>query len=190
MILERALFSALLASLLLLGACVPFAPLQRQEAPALAPAKPVKVSAVGRGTPSYSHYSQYNQGQQKLMALRAAKLDAFRSLAEQVHGFQLSGATTISAFASQNDYVRVYVEAFVQGARVTEVTALPDGAYEVRVEAELPDDFRACLARGDCPRPPTPESLCGNGGCRPEPACVGTGCAPASGANLNWSTKP
>jgi hypothetical protein len=123
--------------------------------------------------------------------MRAAKIDAFRNLAEQVYGFRLSGSTTISAFASQHDYVRVHIDAFVRGARVIDVTQLPDGSYQARVEAELPADFRKCLAEGNCPQPPKPTADCGEGGCLPVPAaCTGVGCASASGASLGWSTQP
>lgn len=172
----------------LLAGCV-LLPLP-QVTPAAPPPPPLKVSAVGHGTLTYAQYGQYSQGQQKLMAMRAARLDAYRNLAEQIHGFQLSGATTISAFASQNDYVRVYVDAFVQGARVVDVTALPDGRYEARVEALLPPGFRECLLAGNCPQPPKPVPDCGEGNCQPVPACTGVGCAPASGANLGRSAAP
>lgn len=175
----------------LLAACVQL-PLV-QIAPPAPPPPPVKVTAIGHGTVSTQQYSQYNAAQLRAMGMRAAKLDAYRNLAEQVYGFRLSGATTISAFASQRDYVRVYVDAYVRGARVVEVTALPDGSYQAKVEAELPADLHACLVRGDCPQPPKPAAECADGSCVPTsaaPACTGTGCAAASGASLGWSAAP
>lgn len=151
----------------------------------------VKVMAVGHGTLANHQYKQYSPAQQKLMAMRAAKLDAYRSLAEQVYGFRLSGSTTISAFASQNDYVRVHVDAYVRGARVVEVKQLSDGSWEARVEAEFPADLHECLVRGDCPKPPKPSADCAEGGCTPErPVCTGAGCTPASGSNLKWAVTP
>jgi hypothetical protein len=108
-----------------------------------------------------------------------------------VYGFRLSGSTTISAFASQHDYVRVHIDAFVRGARVIDVTQLPDGSYQARVEAELPADIRQCLKEGNCPQPPKPTADCGEGGCPPTvAACTGVGCASASGASLGWSAQP
>lgn len=172
----------------LLAACIFPPPVQ--VAPAPPPAPPLKVSAVGHGSLANHQYGQYSQGQQKQMAMRAARLDAYRNLAEQIHGFQLAGATTISAFASQNDYVRVTVDAFVQGARVIDVVALPDGRYEARVEALLPPGFRECLVAGNCPQPPKPIADCEGGKCEPVPACVGAGCTPASGAHLGRSGTP
>lgn len=169
-----------------LGGCSMFTPSPPPPPPPPPPA-PIKVTAVGHGTLSNVQYNQYNANQQKLMAMRAAKLDAYRNLAEQVYGFRLSGATTISAFANQRDYVRVNVDAYVRGARVIEVRQLADGSYEARVEAELPADIHQCLVRGDCPQPPKPSADCAEGGCTPAaPACTGTGCAPASGSSLGW----
>jgi hypothetical protein len=181
---KHTLLLALSIAAVMLSACA-------SPPPAPPPPKPIIVSAVGHGTLSNQQYGQYNQTQLKLLAMRAAKVDAFRNLAEQVYGFRLSGSTTISAFASQHDYVRVHIDAFVRGARVIDVTQLPDGSYQARVEAELPPDFRQCLAEGNCPQPPKPSADCGEGGCVPAPAaCTGVGCASASGANLGWSTKP
>lgn len=173
----------LTAAAITLGACA--------SPPPAASSKPLIISATGHGSLSNRHNGQYNQTQQKLLAMRAAKLDAFRNLAEQVYGFRLSGSTTISAFASQHDYVRVHIDAFVRGARVIDVTQLPDGSYQARVQAELPADFRQCLAEGNCPQPPKPTADCGEGGCLPAPAaCTGVGCASASGTSLGWSAQP
>ena len=155
------------------------------------PPEPVRISAVGHGTVSNQQYSQYNAVQLKLMAIRAAKLDAYRNLAEQVYGFRLSGSTTISAFVSQRDYVRVQIDAYVRGARVVDVTQLPDGSYEARVEAELPADIHECLLRGSCSQPPKPSVECVEGNCLPPaPTCTGTGCAAASGSRLGWGLTP
>ena len=105
-----------------------------------------KVTAVGYG--SIASYSQYASGQQKLMAMRAAQLDAYRSLAEQVYGVRIASNTSVSAYATQNDSVRSYVNSFIRGARVTNTAALADGNYEVTVELDVPEYFRPCLVNG------------------------------------------
>jgi hypothetical protein len=79
------------------------------------------------------------------MAMRAAQVDAYRSLAEQVHGFRVWGNTAVSAFVTQNDSVRTYVDAFIRGARVVSMTAIGDGNFEATVELTLPEDFAACV---------------------------------------------
>lgn len=132
--------------------------------------QPLKITATGHG--SLGSYSQHNAGQQKLMAMRAAKLDAYRNLAEQVYGFQISGSTTLNAFAAQNDVVRSHVEAFMRGAKIVDMTAGQDGLYEATVELELPPDFRDCIVRGTCF--PQPERIA--------TGCVGANCVPTGGA--------
>jgi hypothetical protein len=106
---------------------------------------PLKFLAVGYG--SQGSFSHYSIGQQKLMAMRAAQVDAYRNLAEQVRGFRVWGNTSVSAFATQNDSVRTYVDAFIQGARVVNTASIGDGNYEVTVELSPPADFVECVRR-------------------------------------------
>jgi hypothetical protein len=107
---------------------------------------PTKFLAVGHG--NQGRFSQYNNtGQQKLMAMRAAQIDAYRSLAEQVHGFRVWGNTAVSDFVTQNDGVRTYVDAFIRGARLVNMSAIGDGNYEATVELSLPPEFADCVRR-------------------------------------------
>ncbi|MBK7001368.1 MAG: LPP20 family lipoprotein [Rhodoferax sp.] len=101
--------------------------------------------AVGYGSVGGSN-SQYTVGQQKVMAMRAARVDAFRALAEQVYGFRISGATSVSAFATHNDNMRTYVDAFVRGAQVVSMTAVSDGNFEATVELEMTPEFFSCMS--------------------------------------------
>jgi hypothetical protein len=104
---------------------------------------PVRFLAVGYG--NQGNYAQYTLGQQKLMAMRAAQVDAYRNLAEQVHGFRVWGNTAVSAFVTQNDSVRTYVDTFIRGARLVNMTAIGDGNFEATVELTLPPDFADCV---------------------------------------------
>lgn len=148
---------------------------------------PIKMTATGHG--SLGNYSQHNASQQKLMAMRAAKLDAFRNLAEQMYGFQISGSTTLNAFAAQNDVVRSHVEAFMRGAKVVDMTVAQDGIFEATVELELPADFRDCIVRGTCfPQPERVATGCVGANCAPMAVvCSGTGCTKPSGGSW-WSS--
>jgi len=142
---------------------------------------PIKVSAVGYG--STNAYSQLAPGQQKLMAMRAAKIDAYRSLAEQVYGVQITGNSTVGSFAMQNDQIRASVDAFVRGAKVVSINSVADGNFECTVELELPSDFRDCIVRGTCfPQPEVGAIGCVGPGCRaPTHVCTGLSCALSSG---------
>lgn len=61
----------------------------------------IKLSAIGYG--ASSSFDGHTAGQRKLLAMRASRTDAYRALAEQVHGIRLTGDTTVSALMSQND---------------------------------------------------------------------------------------
>lgn len=103
------------------------------------PAKTVKLSALGYG--NMGTFEGYTPGQRRLMAMRAAKLDAYRALAEQVHGVRVTGNSTVAAMVSQNDSFRVYVDAYVRGAKVASITPMAEGNYETVLELELGGDF-------------------------------------------------
>ena len=121
---------------------------QAQQSDA-APTTPVKLLAVGHGSPGA--YTQYTHAQQRLMAMRAAQVDAYRNLAEQVYGFRVWGGTSVSAFATQNDTVRSYVDAFIRGARVVNMTSIADGNFEATVELEVSPQFYHCItSQGAC----------------------------------------
>lgn len=103
------------------------------------PVKIVKLSALGYG--NMGTFEGYTPGQRRLMAMRAAKLDAYRALAEQVHGVRVTGNSTVAAMVSQNDSFRVYVDAYVRGAKVASITPMAEGNYETVLELELGGDF-------------------------------------------------
>ncbi len=76
--------------------------------------------------------------QAKLMAKRAAELDARRKLAERLGGLQITSNTSVQDFAAQNDQIGTSMLTFQQGARVVDETfKIVDGAASVDVEIEL-----------------------------------------------------
>ena len=136
-------------------------------------ATPIKFLAAGYG--SAGSYPQYTAGQQKMMAMRAAQVDAYRNLAEQVQGFRITSATTVSAFALQNDSIHTYVDAFIRGARVVGINAIGDGNYQANVELELSNRFFDCvLSLTNCV---TPQLLTG---------CAGVGCSASSATYFSY----
>lgn len=100
---------------------------------------PSRVTAIGYGAmPTQEGLSNE---QRRLMAIRASKLDAYRSLAETVAGLKITGNSTVSAVTVTNDSFRVYVEAYLRGAKVMTVTPMPGGSYETVLELVLGGDF-------------------------------------------------
>ncbi|RPI60977.1 MAG: hypothetical protein EHM48_06385 [Planctomycetaceae bacterium] len=80
-----------------------------------------------------------NKAQAKLMAFRAAELDARRKLAEEVNGLVIRSKTTVQDFVAESDKIRTDMMTFQQGARVIEESkkVMDDGTVSVTVELDL-----------------------------------------------------
>jgi hypothetical protein len=74
--------------------------------------------------------------QQRLLAIRAARLDAYRGLAEQVYGQFLDGATTIADAVLRSDRVRARVEGIIHGAEVVSINPVGQDTYELTLSLE------------------------------------------------------
>lgn len=93
-----------------------------------------ELTAIGYGAPSEIAFSE---AQRRLMARRAAKLDALRNLAEQIYGVAIDSKTTVENFLTHSDVIKSQVDALIEGAEVVEEKELEDGAWEVRVALGL-----------------------------------------------------
>ncbi len=102
------------------------------------PAETVVITARGWGAPPKQYYPE---GNRRLMTMRAAKLDAYRSLAERIHGLRIWGGTTIGDMVLEQDQFKVLLDAYVVGARVLSIMPQKDGNYEAIVEIELDRNF-------------------------------------------------
>ncbi|MEM0914908.1 MAG: hypothetical protein AAGK09_09905 [Planctomycetota bacterium] len=69
--------------------------------------------------------------QQKLMAKRAAELDAYRKLAERIMGLEISSETSVRDFVTESDAIATHVETFIKGVRFTDTRYYDDGTAEV-----------------------------------------------------------
>jgi len=76
--------------------------------------------------------------QQKMLnAIRASKLDAYRELAEQVYGLQISSQNSLNSYVIGSDSVKARVDGLIKGARV--VQSYPMGemyATELELDTE------------------------------------------------------
>jgi hypothetical protein len=77
-----------------------------------------------------------NPAQQRLLAIRASKLDAYRSLTEQVYGQQLDASTTVADMMVQNDTFRTRVEGVIYGAVLVSITPAGDDTYETTLSLD------------------------------------------------------
>jgi outer membrane protein FlgP len=110
----------------------------------LPPMKPMLIRASGFGTINPKN-GQLSSTQKQLIAMRASKLDAYRSLAERVYGTQISGNTTVENLVIQNDRFKTYVDTYILGARVVSQDVLLNGSYQTTVEMILDEGFRNCI---------------------------------------------
>jgi hypothetical protein len=105
--------------------------------------EPQKITAVGYG--AMGNFNKYPKPQQRLLAMRAAKLDALRTLAEELYGTRVRGNTTIKDVAVEHDGYRSHVDAVVRGAHLVTVNPKGEGVYEAIVELELGPAVVNCL---------------------------------------------
>ena len=79
------------------------------------------------------------------MAIRAAKLDAYRGLAEQVYGQYLDASTTVAEMIVTSDSFRSKVEGVIYGATLVNISPRAANTYEVTLSLDkaLVQDLRA-----------------------------------------------
>jgi hypothetical protein len=78
-----------------------------------------------------------SEGQRRLMAKRAAEVDAYRRLAERAGQTQITSTTTVANFVTQDDTVKAAVVNAVKNAETTEIEFLPDGTAKVTLRMAL-----------------------------------------------------
>ncbi len=125
------------------------------------PVAPLILRVVGYGAVNPKGKSQgQSKVQQRLMAIRASRLDAYRSMAERVYGAKISGSSTVRDLVVQNDSFRSYVDTYIHGARVVSADVQQDGSVETVLEMVIDAGFRNCLTtensmrfNSDCHKP-------------------------------------
>lgn len=99
------------------------------------PTWPPAIRATGQGVVDEDND---NRAQARLMAIRAAELDARRKLAEQVNGLMITSSTSVQDFVAEYDDIRTDMQTYQQGVRIISSQVNDDGTAEVTVE--LPTD--------------------------------------------------
>ena len=77
-----------------------------------------------------------NASQQRLMAIRASKLDAYRKLTEQVFGQQVDASSTVADMVVLNDTFRTKVEGIIYGAQLVSITPVGEDTYETTLSLD------------------------------------------------------
>ena len=71
--------------------------------------------------------------QQRLMAIKASKLDAYRALAEEVYGQYINASGTMTDMSITEDHLKSRVEGVIYGARVVSITPIGGETYETKL---------------------------------------------------------
>jgi hypothetical protein len=74
--------------------------------------------------------------QKRLLAIRAARMEAMRELAEKIHGLKVEGQTSIAEMVVQNDTLRTSVAGTIRGARTVRIEPKGSDTYEVLLEID------------------------------------------------------
>jgi hypothetical protein len=140
----RTLTAALLTTLALAGCqSVPLNIMGQDKT--LTPAAPSSMvsplvekreTLVATGYAVISVQNHKNPAQQRLLAIRASKLDAYRSLTEQVYGQQLDATTTVADMTVMSDTFRAKVEGVIYGATMVSITPVGEDTYETTLSLD------------------------------------------------------
>lgn len=116
-----------------------------------------KITVTGNGAPRSIAVEEYGEdgravsgrslslpaawkgipAQARLMAKRAAQVDAYRNLSEQVMGLRITSSTYVRDFVAESDEIRTNLDTFLKGAKVVEFRYLDDLSVEADVRLAL-----------------------------------------------------
>ena len=113
------------------------------------------VTVVGMGTVPPN---AVNPAQARMLARRAAVVDAYRQLAESIKGVNVDAETTVENMMIKDDVIRTKVSATIQGAVVVAEQEIPGGGYQVTMTVPL-FGVTNSVAQAVMPQPATIEPL-------------------------------
>ena len=136
---NRLLTVGLLAGMLVLTGCksinVSTSKLP-ESANMLAPLVEKRETLTATGYAVVSVQNHRNPAQQRLMAIRASKLDAYRALTEQVYGQQIDATSTVADMTVTSDSFRAKVEGVIYGAVLVSITPVGEDTYETTLSLD------------------------------------------------------
>lgn len=94
--------------------------------------KEYRIRVIGYGAPPTS--KDFSLTQKKLMAYRAAQLDAYRLMAEQINGLSIKGQSALGNSHISKDSIDTYVSGNLKGVKILSTEFLPDGTARAIAE--------------------------------------------------------
>jgi len=136
---NRIFTACLAAGLLVLTGCKSIniaATKPAENANMLAPLVEKRETLTATGYAVVSVQNHRNPAQQRLMAIRASKLDAYRALTEQVYGQQIDATSTVADMTVTSDSFRAKVEGVIYGAILVSITPVGEDTYETTLSLD------------------------------------------------------
>jgi hypothetical protein len=136
---NRFFTACLAAGLILLTGCKSIniaATKPAENANMLAPLVEKRETLTATGYAVVSVQNHRNPAQQRLMAIRASKLDAYRALTEQVYGQQIDATSTVADMTVTSDSFRAKVEGVIYGAILVSITPVGEDTYETTLSLD------------------------------------------------------
>jgi len=101
-------------------------------------------SIVATGYAVISIQKSDNPAQQRILSIRASKLDAYRSLLEQVYGQYLDVNTTVAELVIKDDTFKARVQGVIYDARLISISPVGKDTYEttLSLDKSIVDDLR------------------------------------------------
>lgn len=100
--------------------------------PAVAGPEPL----LGRGFAQVAAQPGQTLNQRRLLAMRAARLDALRDLTEQVHGVRLASDSVLRDAVLRDDQLAARVEGTLRGARTVAIEPRGEDGYAVTLQLD------------------------------------------------------
>jgi hypothetical protein len=119
-----------------LVATTPPAPVTVAEAAPRPAPEPATRGVIGRGFAQVSGQPGATLGERRLLAVRAARLDAVRDLAEQVRGIRLDVETLVDDAVVRDDRLSASIDTTLRGARTVSIQPRGEDGYEVVMELD------------------------------------------------------
>jgi hypothetical protein len=114
----------------------PQSAVDNKPATMITPMTEKRETLMATGYAVISIQNHRNPAQQRLLAIRASKLDAYRALTEQVYGQQLDASTTVADMTVMSDTFRARVEGVIFGAVLVSITPVGDDTYETTMSLD------------------------------------------------------
>lgn len=94
------------------------------------------TSLTGRGFAQVAGQPGQTLNERRLLAIKAARLEALRDLTEQIHGIRISADSLLRDAVLRNDTLAAHVEGTLRGARTVAIDPRGEDGYAVTLELD------------------------------------------------------